>query len=251
MTLYPPINPDGKPVCQPQQYMEQTAGHCDACGQPSQLYPIAEGPLCGPAAICADCIWELTPRDLYLDQPLFAAAWREFEGRCQSKPVAPTHVSAPVKFLAPTSEVSQPLERVCEGQLAFDFTARPQKQSPPAEKTPAPDATGSQQSAAPIANTHNVQRSPTAVSGAAKSSVVNANDGIPCDECGQLIRIYLDNAVVGRSGERCCLDCFEARHNLEPFIVTAAWLDEHGAELEQEWRFVHDVAELMPPNSVP
>ncbi|MCP4423813.1 MAG: hypothetical protein GY803_04910 [Chloroflexi bacterium] len=251
MTLYPPINPDGKPACWPQQHMEQIAGHCDACGQHARLYPIAEGPICGPAAICADCIWELTPRDLHFGQPLFAAARREIEGRCQSKPVAPTHVSTPVKFLAPTSEVSQRPEQVCEGQMAFDFTACPQKQSPPAEKAPAPDATGSQQPKAPIANTHNVQRPPTAVSDIAKSSVVNANDGIHCDECGQLIRIYLDNAVVGRSGERCCLDCFEARHNLEPFIVTAAWLDEHGDELEQDWRFVYDVAELILPNGVP
>jgi hypothetical protein len=230
--------------------MEQIAGHCDACGQHARLYPIAEGPLCGPAAICADCIWALTPRDLYLDQPLFAVAWPEIEGRCQSRPVTPPHVSTPVKFLAPTLEVSQRPEQVCEGQLAFDFTACPQEQSPPASILPAPDATGSQPPAAPIAATPNVQRSPTAVSDAAKPSVVHANDGIHCDECGQLIRIYLDNAVVGRSGERCCLDCFETRHNLEPFIVTAAWLDEHGAELEQEWRFVHDVADLMPDRAI-
>ena len=85
MTAYPPINPDGKPVCWPRQHNEQIAGLCDACGQHARLYAIAEGPTCGPAAICADCIWELTPRDRDQDQPLFALAQREQEQRNQAQ----------------------------------------------------------------------------------------------------------------------------------------------------------------------
>ena len=108
MTVYPPINPNGKPLCWPQQHNEQIAGHCDACGRRSQLYPIAEGPICGPAAICADCIWELTPRDLHLDQPLFAAAQREIENRQPGRDVS-ARILTPVRFLPHPPEMKRTL----------------------------------------------------------------------------------------------------------------------------------------------
>ena len=248
MTVYSPINPDGKPTCCPQQHMEQIAGLCDACGQHARLFPIAEGPICGPAAICADCIWNLTPRDLHLGQPLVAAAQREIENRPLGRGVS-VRIPAPFKPLSPHMAITQGPEQVCEQQLAFDFAAPSSEQSQPAEKTTPPGIIGTQPSAQSIAHPGLVQGSPAADLDAAATPISNSNDGIPCDKCGQRIRIYLDNAVISRSGVRCCLDCFEAEHDLEPFIVTAAWLDVHGAELDQDWRFVHDIAELRP-NSI-
>lgn len=245
MTTYPPINPDGKPACWPRQHNEQIAGLCDACGQHARLYAIAEGPICGPAAICADCIWTLTPRDRSEDQPLFALAQREIESRRRPKTAVSTHVIAPARYPAPPLTAVRQPELVCEGQLAFDFPTPDAE--PPAAKTPAATPT---QPPAPANPGHcDRPRLPAASAHAAATGAISDGDGIPCDTCDQLIRVHLDNAVVGRAGERCCLDCFEARYHLEPFITTTAWLTEHGAELDQDWRFVHDVADLMPDSA--
>jgi hypothetical protein len=184
----------------------------------------------------------LTPRDPYLDQPLFAIAQRENEGRCQPRPIVPLRVSAPARLLGPPTEISQRPELVCERQLSFDFSTRSTEQPQPPQKAAPQTPNGTQSPVSSIARSENVQSG----SDPAIANTINSEDGITCDGCGRLIRIYLENAVVNRSGERCCLDCFEARHNLEPFIVTATWLNEHGAELDQDWRFVHDVAELFP-----
>lgn len=231
MSTYPPINPDGKPVCWPRQHNEQIAGLCDACGQHARLYAIAEGPICGPAAICADCIWTLTPRDRSEDQPLFTLAQREIESRRQPETAVSTRVTAPTRYPAPPLTAVRQPELVCEGQLAFDF---PTPTQPPAPANPGHG---------------DKRRLPAASAHAAATGASSDGDGILCDTCNQLIRVHLDNAVVGPSGKRCCLDCFEAHYHLEPFIATAAWLAEHGAELDQDWRFVHDVADLMPDSA--
>ncbi|MFQ5578596.1 MAG: hypothetical protein ACE5G8_16585, partial [Anaerolineae bacterium] len=241
MTVYPPINPQGKPPCWLQQHTELIAGLCDACGGHARLYPIAEGPVCGPATICADCIWELTPRDLRLDRPLFAVARREIESRRRPGQAVSARVPGPARFLPRLPKNGHRPEQVCERQLAFDFATLPPRQPRPTGKTTPPAATGARPPAKSIAHARAVQCPPAAGEDATVTQVINGDDGIPCDECGRLIRVYLDNVVVSCSGERCCLDCFEARHNLEPFITTAAWLDEHRDELEQDWWFVYDV----------